>query len=356
VRAIDKGLTIGAHGLPLIGGGDWNDGMNRVGIQGRGESVWLGWFLYTILRQFTTLCEQREPARGARYAGEAGRLAHMLEGSWDGEWYRRGYYDDGTPLGSAQNDECKIDSIAQSWAVLSGAASRRRADQAMDAVRTQLVRRGAQVILVLTPPFDQSAQDPGYIKGYPPGVRENGGQYTHAAVWTVMAVARRGNGDEAVELFHLLNPINHTRSAADVERYKTEPYVMAGDVYAHPAHAGRGGWTWYTGSAGWMYRAGLESILGLKRHGASFELDPCIPASWPEYSILWRNGSTRYEISVANPDHCCRGITQAELDGDAVDPAVIPLVDEGATHRVRVVLGEQGRGALRAPAGAAARM
>jgi cyclic beta-1,2-glucan synthetase len=354
VRAIDKGLTAGAHGLPLIGGGDWNDGMNRVGIQGRGESVWLGWFGHTVLRMFIPLCEQRDPERGTRYAAEAGRLAHMLERSWDGEWYRRGYYDDGTPLGSAQNDECKIDSIAQSWAVLSGAASGRRAEQAMDAVRTQLVRRGTRVVLVLTPPFDQSAQDPGYIKGYPPGVRENGGQYTHAAVWTVMAVARLGNGDEAVELFHLLNPINHTRSAADVERYKTEPYVMAGDVYAHPAHAGRGGWTWYTGSAGWMYRAGLESILGLKRHGASFELDPCIPAAWPEYSITWRFGRSVYEISVANPDHRCRGIAAVELDGEAVDPGVIPLVDDGARHRVRVVLGEQAHLPSRT-AGAAAR-
>jgi cyclic beta-1,2-glucan synthetase len=353
VRAIDKGLTTGAHGLPLMGSGDWNDGMSRVGIQGRGESVWLGWFLNTVLRQFIPLCEQRDPGRATRYAGEVTRLAHMLERSWDGEWYRRGYYDDGTPFGSAQNDECKIDSIAQSWAVLSGAAPRRRAEQAMDAVRTQLVRRGAHVVLVLAPPFDQSAQDPGYIKGYPPGVRENGGQYTHAAVWTVMAVARLGNGDEAVELFHLLNPINHTRSAADVERYRTEPYVMAGDVYAHPAHAGRGGWTWYTGSAGWMYRAGVESILGLKRHGASFELDPCIPAAWPEYSITWRYGSTRYEIFVANPDHRCRGIAQAELDGEAVDPAIIPLVDNGATHLVRVVLGEQVRSASHA--GAAAR-
>ncbi|MGE5742312.1 MAG: GH36-type glycosyl hydrolase domain-containing protein, partial [Gemmatimonadota bacterium] len=354
VRAIDKGLTAGAHGLPLMGSGDWNDGMSRVGIQGRGESVWLGWFLHTVLQQFLPLCEQRDPGRATRYAGEVSRLANMLERSWDGEWYRRGYYDDGTPLGSAQNDECKIDSIAQSWAVLSGAAPRRRAEQAMDAVRTQLVRRGARVVLVLAPPFDQSAQDPGYIKGYPPGVRENGGQYTHAAAWTVMAVARLGNGDEAVELFHLLNPINHTRSAADVERYKTEPYVMAGDVYAHPAHAGRGGWTWYTGSAGWMYRAGLESILGLKRHGASFELDPCIPAAWPEYSITWRYGSTGYEIFVANPDHRCRGIAQAELDGEAVDPAAIPLVDDGATHRVRVVLGEQVRSTSHA--GAAARI
>jgi cyclic beta-1,2-glucan synthetase len=341
VRAIDKSLTAGAHGLPLIGSGDWNDGMNRVGYQGRGESVWLGWFLYSVLQQFIPLCKTRDAARAARYAIEADRLAGMLERSWDGEWFRRGYYDDGTPLGSAQNDECKIDSIAQSWAVLSGAAPVKYAERAVDAVRTQLVRRGSRVVLVLTPPFDQSAQDPGYIKGYPPGVRENGGQYTHAAVWTVMAVAQLGNGDEAVELFHLLNPINHTRSAADVERYKTEPYVTAGDVYAHPAHAGRGGWTWYTGSAGWMYRAGLESILGLKPHGASFELDPCIPTGWPEYSIVWRFGRSVYEITVANPEHRCRGIAVAELDGVPVDPGAIPLVNDGAAHRLRAVLGER---------------
>ncbi len=344
VRAIDKGLTAGAHGLPLIGSGDWNDAMNRVGHLGRGESVWLGWFLHTVLRQFIPLCEARDTTRAARYASEASRLASMLERAWDGEWYRRGYYDDGTPLGSAQNDEGKIDSIAQSWAVLSGAAPVNHAERAMDAVRTQLVRRAARVVLVLTPPFDQSAQDPGYIKGYPPGVRENGGQYTHAAVWTVMAVARLGNGDEAVELFHLLNPINHTRSAADVERYKAEPYATAGDVYAHPAHAGRGGWTWYTGSAGWMYRAGLESILGLKRHGASFELDPCIPAVWPDYSIVWRFGRTGY-----------RGIAEAELDGTRVDPAAIPLVDDGATHQVRLVVGEQAHRQPRTATGTATR-
>jgi cyclic beta-1,2-glucan synthetase len=341
VRAIDKGLTVGAHGLPLIGSGDWNDGMNRVGYQGRGESVWLGWFLYSVLQQFIPLCETRDSALGVRYTREISRLAGTLDRAWDGEWYRRGYYDDGTPLGSAQNDECQIDSIAQSWAVLSGAAPLQRAERAMDAVRTQLVRRGARVVLLLTPPFDQSLQDPGYIKGYPPGVRENGGQYSHAAVWTVMAVARLGNGDEAVELFHLLNPINHTRTAADAERYKAEPYVMAGDVYAHPAHAGRGGWTWYTGSAGWMYRAGLESILGLKRHGESFELDPCIPTAWAEYSIVWRFGRTSYEIAVSNPSHRCRGIVEAKLDGRPVDPSAIPLVDDGRTHQVLAVVGDQ---------------
>ena len=341
-RAVERSLTAGAHGLPLIGSGDWNDGMNRVGHLGRGESVWLGWFLYTVLQQLAPLCERAgNPARSARYTGEAARLATMLELAWDGDWYRRAYYDDGSPLGSAQNDECKIDSIAQTWAVLSGAAPLPRAERAMDAVRTHLVRRGARAVLLLTPPFDQSAQDPGYIKGYPPGMRENGGQYTHAAIWTIMAVAKLGNGDEAMELFHMLNPINHTRTAADVERYKVEPYVTAGDVYAHPAHMGRGGWTWYTGSAGWMYRAGLESILGLTRHGTSFELDPCIPAAWPGFSLTWTLGRTRYEITVSNPQHLCRGIADVRLDGAACDPAAIPLVDDGTTHRVELVMGER---------------
>ncbi len=354
--AIDKGLTVGPHGLPLIGSGDWNDGMNLVGHQGRGESVWLGWFLHAVLRRFGPLCEPRDAARAARYAGEARRLSVVLERCWDGEWYRRGYYDDGTPLGSAQNDECKIDSIAQSWAVLSGAAPLKQAERAMDAVRTHLVRRGNAVMLVLTPPFDHSAQDPGYVKGYPPGVRENGGQYTHAAVWTVMAVAQLGNGDEAVELFHMLNPINHTRNASGVERYKTEPYVLAADVYAHPAHAGRGGWTWYTGSAGWMYRAGLESILGLRREGATFTIEPCIPAAWPEYAITWRVGRTTYDIVVTNPEHRCRGVSAAQLDGVVVDHKAIPLVDDGGTHLVRVELGGLGSNAARPDRRSAARV
>jgi cyclic beta-1,2-glucan synthetase len=217
----------------------------------------------------------------------------------------------------------------------------------MDAVRTYLVRRGPQVLPLLTPPFDKSAQDPGYIKGYAPGVRENGAQYTHAAVWIVMAMAKRGSGDEAVELFHMINPVNHTRTAGEAERYKTEPYVIAGDVYVHAAHAGRGGWTWYTGAAGWMYRAGLESILGLRRRGSIFELDPCIPSSWPEYEIVWRFGRSRYEIAVANPERRCRGIAAAELDDKPVDPRAIPLVDDGGTHRLRVVLGDGERSVRR---------
>ena len=340
LRAIDWGLTAGSHGLPLMGSGDWNDGMNRVGREGRGESTWLGFFLHTVLSEFSPLCELRgEASRADRYRSEARRLAGMLEQTWDGEWYRRGYYDDGSPLGAAQNDECRIDSVAQSWAVLSGAVPVRFADRAMDAVRTHLIRRGPQLVLLLAPPFDRTAQEPGYIKGYPPGVRENGGQYTHAAIWVVMAMAKLGSGDEAVELFHILNPVNQTRTAAGAERYKAEPYVVAGDVYAHPAHAGRGGWTWYTGSAAWMYRAGLESILGLRRHGSSFEMDPCIPSSWPEYSLVWRFGRTLYEITVSNPERRCRGIADAQLDGLAVDPCAIPLVDDGDTHQVRLVLG-----------------
>src|SRR5207247_9470328 len=270
-------------------------------------------------------------ARAAQFGKDGRRLASRLELTWDGEWYRRGYYDDGTALGSAQNDECRIDSIAQSWAVLSGAVPHRFAERAMDAVRARLIVRGSQLLLLLDPPFDHSAQDPGYIKAYPPGVRENGGQYTHAAVWLVMALARLGSGDEAAEFFHMLNPINHTRAAADVARYKTEPYVMAGDVYARSPHAGRGGWSWYTGSAGWMYRAGLESILGLRRRGRTFVLDPCIPSSWPEYRIAWRFLDSRYEISVSNPTRRCRGVGAATLDGAPVDAAGVPRLNDRRT-------------------------
>jgi cyclic beta-1,2-glucan synthetase len=342
VRAIDKGFTTGAHGLPLIGTGDWNDGMNRVGPAGRGESTWLGFFLHHVLSDFVPLCRERnETVRADRYTNEARRLATRLEQSWDGEWYRRGYYDDGSPLGSAQNDECSIDSISQSWAVLSGAVPLRFAERAMDAVRTSLIVRGSQILLLLNPPFDKSAQDPGYIKGYPPGVRENGGQYTHAAVWIVMALAKLGSGDEATEFFHMLNPVNHGRTAADVARYKTEPYVMAGDVYARAPHAGRGGWSWYSGSAGWMYRAGLESILGLRRRGDTFVVDPCIPSSWPEYRISWRFLQSRYEITVSNPSRRCRGVGTATLDGAPVDARAIPLVNDAATHDVQIVLGDQ---------------
>ena len=340
LRAIDRALTVGPHGLPLIGSCDWNDGYDRVGHGGRGESVFVGWFLHSILGAFAPRCEERgDPVRAARYVAERARLGRMLEQSWDGEWYRRAYFDDGTPLGSAQNEACRIDSVAQTWAVLSGAAPTVRAERAMDAVRSLLVRRTSRVILLLDPPFDQTALDPGYIKGYLPGVRENGGQYTHAAQWVVLAIARLGSGDEAAELFHMLNPINHSRTPQDVARYKTEPYAVAGDVYDHPSHRGRGGWTWYTGSAGWMYRVALEEILGLRRHGASFRVDPCIPSSWPGFSIEWRFEGTSYSIAVENPERRCRGVASVTLDQAQVDPEAIPWLGDRRAHRVRVVLG-----------------
>jgi cyclic beta-1,2-glucan synthetase len=337
IRAIERALTSGAHGLPLIGGGDWNDGMNRVGHEGRGESTWLGWFLCAVLESFAPLCEARgHHGRAAGFRRESARLRQALDLAWDGEWYVRAYFDDGTPLGSRINPEGAIDSIAQSWAVLSGAA---RADAAMDAVRAHLIRRHPRLVLLLAPPFDRGPQMPGYIKGYLPGIRENGGQYTHAAVWVGMALARLGHGDEAVELFHMLNPINRTRSLADVERYMTEPYAVAADVYAHPQHVGRGGWTWYTGSAGWLYRFGIESILGLRRHGATLSLDPCVPGTWREYTITWRRGATTYVIRVENPDGVSRGIRAATLDGNPVPARAVPIVDDGQTHTVRAVLG-----------------
>jgi cyclic beta-1,2-glucan synthetase len=274
----------------------------------------------------------------------------MLEQAWDGDWYRRAYFDDGTPLGSAQNPECRIDSISQSWAVLSGMAPRARAERAFDSLRMQLIRRDAQVIQLLAPPFDQSPLDPGYIRGYPPGVRENGGQYTHAALWTVMASAHLGSGDEAVELFHMLNPINHSRTPAAAERYKVEPYVVAADVYTHPAHIGRGGWTWYTGSAAWMYRVGLEAILGLKRRGHCFAIAPCIPGSWDGFDVRWRHGTSFYEIRVENPGRANRGVAAAVLDGVPVDALAIPLVDDGGVHRLRVTMGEPAPVAAPVPA------
>jgi cyclic beta-1,2-glucan synthetase len=341
IRAISHAMKYGSHGLPLIGSGDWNDGMNRVGHAGRGESVWLGWFLVTVLRDFAPICERRGRADLAQvYRDEARWLTGMLELAWDGDWYRRAYFDDGTPLGSVQNEECKLDSLTQSWAVLSQAAEPRRAERAMNAVRAHLVRRDAQIVLLLTPPFDHMTHDPGYIKGYIPGVRENGGQYTHAALWAVMALARLGMGDEAMELFHMINPVNHMRTGDNTERYRAEPYVVAADVYAHPNHVGRGGWTWYTGSAGWMYQAAIQGLLGLRRSGTTVSVSPSIPADWPEYSLTWKFGRTRYRFLVLNPEHRSMGISVATLDGVSTSAAAIPLVDDGQEHEVKVVLGD----------------
>jgi len=341
-RAIDRSLPVGSHGLPLMGTGDWNDGMNRVGRGGKGESVWLGWFLHTVMWEFAKIADARsEQKRAESWRLHVSALKASLEReAWDGEWYRRAYFDDGTPLGSATDLECRIDSIAQSWGMISGAAERGRGARAMAAVDQQLVRRPDGLILLLTPPFDKTPLDPGYIKGYLPGVRENGGQYTHAAVWTILAFAALGDGDKAGELFRMLNPINRTTSRASVQRYKVEPYVTAGDVYAEPPHVGRGGWTWYTGSSGWLYRAGLEWILGFRVRGVSLVMDPCIPRTWPGYSIVFRHKSATYKVSVENPRNVCRGVVLTELDGKpATAPNTIPLVDDGNEHTVRIVLG-----------------
>jgi cyclic beta-1,2-glucan synthetase len=342
-RGLEGSLAVGVHGIPLFGSGDWNDGMNRVGAAGKGESIWLGWFLYTALQAFAPLADiRRENARAAAWRNHATTLAASLErDGWDGNWYRRGYFDDGATLGSAGNLECRIDSIAQSWSVISGAASPVRAAAAMAAVEEYLVRREDGLVLLFTPPFDRTPLDPGYIKGYPPGLRENGGQYTHGAIWSVIAFAMLGDGDKAGDLFSLLNPVNHANTRAGIHRYKVEPYVACADVYSTAPHLGRGGWTWYTGSAGWMYRAGLEWILGFRLRDKTLQIDPCIPSRWPGFEIVYRYYTTHYEIAVENPRSVSRGVTSVELDGQMLTtrPAQIPLADDGATHKVRIVLG-----------------
>lgn len=341
LRAIKHGSTVGTHGLPLMGTGDWNDGMNRVGRQGRGESVWVGWFLYSVLTKFAPLCEEMADADQANaYHQQADRLRAILETEgWDGHWYRRAYYDDGTPLGSAQNAECQIDSIVQSWSVLSGGGSADYAAQAMSAVAERLVNPDDQLLLLFTPPFDKTLHDPGYIKAYPPGIRENGGQYTHAAIWAVWAFAQLGQGNLAGELFGWLNPISHSDSFKKAEKYKVEPYVVAADVYSVAPHVGRGGWTWYTGSASWMYRLGIEAILGLKRKGNRLQIDPCIPDNWGEYELTYRDGETVYHIHVRNPQAVNRGVRQMKLDGAVIREDHIPLLQDGAHHEVDVELG-----------------
>ncbi|WP_244511018.1 GH36-type glycosyl hydrolase domain-containing protein [Magnetospirillum fulvum] len=341
--ALDYSLSLGVHGLPLIGTGDWNDGMNRVGEDGRGESVWLGWLLYTALIAFAPLAEARdETVRAVAWRGYAATLRASLDReAWDGGWYLRGFFDDGTKLGAAESQECRIDSIAQSWAVLSGAADPERASTAMVAVERELIRPTDQLALLFTPPFDLTPLDPGYIKGYPPGIRENGGQYTHAALWSVMAFAALGQGDKAAGLFALLNPINHARTRASLQRYRLEPYVVAADIYAVSPHVGRGGWSWYSGSAAWMQRAGIEAILGLRREGEHLCLDPCIPRTWSGFGATWLHGTTRYDIQVVNPNGVGCGIASALLDDVAIGmrPLRFPLLDDGAVHRILVSLG-----------------
>lgn len=332
VRAIEHGLRRGIHGLPLIGSGDWNDGMNRVGEQGLGESVWLGFFLHEVLRQFVPVALMQNDAAFAQHCTEqAAALRKSLEEhGWDGAWYRRAYFDDGTPLGSASNQECRIDSIAQSWSVLSGAASAERQRSAMDALERHLLRRDPGLVQLLDPPFDKSSLDPGYIKGYVPGVRENGGQYTHAAVWASMAFAHLGDSARAWELLRLINPVGHS-SAQAIARYKVEPYVVSADVYGMAPHAGRGGWSWYTGAAGWMYRLIIESLLGLQRSADSLRLQPLLPADWPGFSLDYRFGSTLYRIEVLQQ---AGDKTSLSLDGVPIDGIQCPLLDDGHEHHI----------------------
>jgi len=351
-RALDRSLTRGDHGLPLMGTGDWNDGMNRVGREGRGESVWVGFFLYTILGTFIPICERRADAdRARRYRDYQTQLkAALNDNGWDGQWYRRAYYDDGTALGSAQNQECRIDALVQAWAVLSGAAPAERAEQAMATVEHELISTDVGVIRLLSPPFDHDPHDPGYIKGYVPGIRENGGQYTHAALWVVQALAALGRRDRAAKYLEMLGPVSRSRTPRQVSVYQIEPYVVAADIYGTSPHIGRGGWSWYTGSAGWMYRIAVESILGLGfEGGATLRVKPCIPDEWPGFTVRYRHPdrSTRYEIAVRNPTGPAEAVESVLVDGQAGSVedggAMIPLCPDGLIHRVDITLGRLNR-------------
>jgi cellobiose phosphorylase len=345
VRAVEHGLRFGVHGLPLMGCGDWNDGMNLVGIGGRGESVWLGFFLVEVLTLFSALCDRRgDRVRAERYRAEVVTLRANLEVSgWDGEWYRRAYFDDGQPLGSSSNPECQIDALPQSWAVLSGAAPPERARTAMESVARRLVRSEAKLIQVLDPPFDTSALDPGYIKGYLPGIRENGGQYTHAAVWVAMAFAQLGDRARAWELFRMMNPVSHGSTPEEIARYRVEPYVAAADVYAVAPHVGRGGWTWYTGSAGWMYRLITESLLGLHLEVdaagvARLRFAPCLPPEWSGYKVHYRYRETLYHIELRKGSGEVPVGGRVITDGQEQPEGRMLLIDDRREHQVSVEL------------------
>jgi cellobiose phosphorylase len=337
VRAIERGLRFGEHGLPLIGSGDWNDGMNLVGESGKGESIWLGFFLYEVLMRFAEVAHRRGDASFAAHCrDEAARLRRNIEqNGWDGAWYRRAYFDDGSPLGSVSNPECQIDSVAQSWSVLSAGGDVERTRMAMEAVDERLVRRNHGLIQLLDPPFDKSNLNPGYIKGYVPGVRENGGQYTHGAIWAAMAFAALGDSRRAWELFGIINPVNHSRSPEGIATYKVEPYVVAADVYALSPHTGRGGWTWYTGSAGWMYRLIVESLLGLSLDVDKLHFAPCFPADWKDFKLHYRYRETVYHISVLQA-RAVKGGATVTVDGIERDDKTIPLVDDRQEHSVEV--------------------
>jgi cellobiose phosphorylase len=341
IRALRHGYQLGSHGLPLMGTGDWNDGMNKVGAHGKGESVWNGWFFVTVLNAFADLADRCDRADDAGWCRErAEQLRDALEtNAWDGAWYRRAYFDDGTPLGSVQNDECQIDAIPQAWAVISGAANPTRTQSAMDAVQKRLVRIDDKLVQLFDPPFDKGSLEPGYIKGYVPGIRENGGQYTHAATWVALATALQGRGDHAMELWNLINPVYHATTTDEVQHYKVEPYVLCADVYGAPPHTGRGGWTWYTGSASWFYRVAIETILGFQLRGETLRFEPCIPPSWPRFELRYCHRSTTYRILIDNSAGTGRGVRSIDLDGQRLTNNTVPLTDDSKVHDVRVQLG-----------------
>jgi cyclic beta-1,2-glucan synthetase len=342
LRSVSRGFTSGAHGLPLMGTGDWNDGMNLVGAAGRGESVWLAWFIADVLQGMMELSGlQGRPDLRKKFEGQRKVLVRNIESSaWDGEWYLRAFFDNGEPLGSSANQEAKIDSLPQSWAVLSGAAGEERARTAIQSARDHLVLEEEGLVLLFEPPFELSEPSPGYIKGYPPGVRENGGQYTHAALWFAMALARRGDGKGAASMLRMLNPIERTGNPEAAERYRVEPYVIAADVYRLPGHVGQGGWSWYTGSASWMYRAWTEEALGLKIRGDEMRLDPVIPGNWPGFSLRYTHGEAVYEVRVENPEGRERGVSRVEMDGRLLPGGTIPLERAPVLHRVLVRMGD----------------
>jgi cyclic beta-1,2-glucan synthetase len=335
-RALDHGWSLGPHDLPLMGNGDWNDGMNLVGAEGKGESVWLGWFLYTVLQSFTQLMEDHGNATlVSKWHLHATALQSSIERSgWDGDWYLRAFFDNGTPLGSHANEEARIDSLPQSWSVISGAGEPGRARRAMDSAEANLVRD--KMVLLFTPPFDHSEPNPGYIMGYPPGLRENGGQYTHGSLWMAMAWARLHEGRKAVRLLQFMNPIELNRGPEDVARYRGEPYVVAADVSSAKGRVGQSGWTWYTGSASWMYRIWVEEVLGLRVRGDRLSIEPCIPAEWPGFELVWRHGATTYEIAVTRDE--TGALPALELNDEPMSTPFITLEDSGQTHRVTVRL------------------
>jgi len=330
----------------LIGAGDWNDGMNRVGEGGKGESVWLGFFIYEILNQFRVYAQNRGDSKRAEdYERTAQKLKKNLNSEgWDGEWFLRAFYDDGTPLGSSENQEGRIDAISQAWSVITGAAEESKGEKALLSAEKYLVSEQDRIIRLLTPPFDVTKKNPGYIKGYIPGVRENGGQYTHAAVWLIKAMAEKKLGDKAVKYLNMINPVNHSATPDDVQRYKVEPYVISADVYGEPPLKGMGGWSWYTGSGGWFYRVALESILGLKYQKNSITLEPSISSGWDTYEINLKpgDGNTMYQIHIDNPDALESGLLYGKIDGEKAfsgeRKVSIPIENDGLNHTVELYL------------------